>query len=277
MPEDDQTIQEPKITALIRQLLAQVPELRDREQAIVRANTKGSGSLAELDGRHSLGRFVWELSAQALGVAGDHLETWRRLIEDARTQPGFAHVTILLGAIETSCLCRWLADPKVTSAERVRRGVAAQLDDWNERRKWELAAGADKMPRVGNGRTGAERVKELLADRSAAGVAEMQVPPIVDLCGRYAGDGAFGGGALYRLASAFAHGKQWTLLVSNAALPDGTAPDEPGPRRVTALDTISALVTLGAIRTFAAAVSDFEAYAIGSGGRPPVAWPSAVR
>jgi hypothetical protein len=40
---------------------------------------------------------------------------------------------------------------------------------------------------------------------------------------------------------------------------------------VTALETISALVTLGAVRTFAAAVLDFEAYAIGSGGRPPVA------
>ena len=261
MPDDDQTFQDQESTTLLRQLLARVPDLRAREQAIVRAETKGSGSHAELDSRHKFGRFIWELSAQALGVAGDHLDTWRRLIEDAQVQPGFAHVTIARGAIETSSFCRWLVDPTLNSAERIRRGVAAQLDDWHERDLWERASGADKMPRVGNGRTGAERMKELVAGRSAAGVGEIQVPRLIELCRRYAGDGAFGGEALYRLASAFAHGKQWMLLVSSAELPDGAAPDEPGPRRVTALDTVSALVTFGAVRTFAAAVSDFEAYA----------------
>jgi hypothetical protein len=268
---DGKTDQDPKATAEIRLLMAQVPGLQAREQAVVRANTKGVGSLAELDERHSLGRFVWELSAQALGVASDHLETWHRLIDDALVQPGFAHVTILRGAIETSSLCRWLVDPTVSSAERVRRGVAAQLADWHERDMWERASGADKMPRVGNGRTGAERVRELLGARGGAGVGEIKVPSLVDLCKRYAGDGAFGGEALYRLSSAFAHGKQWTLLVSDAALPEGAAPNEPGPWRVTALDTVSALVTFGSVRTFSAAVSDFEAYTVGIGGGPPAA------
>src|ERR1035437_7720104 len=140
------------------------------------------GLAPELDDRHKFGRFIWELSAQALGVGGDHLEAWRRLIYDANAQPGFAHVTIARGAIETSALCRWLVDPNVTSGGRIRRGVAAQLDDWHERDLWERASGADKMPRVGNGRTGAERMKELVAGRSAAGVGEIQVPRLIELC-----------------------------------------------------------------------------------------------
>src|ERR1035437_7720103 len=77
VPDDEVTVQDEKITSLLRQLLGEVPGLRAREQMIVRAETKGAGSLAELDDRHKFGRFIWELSAQALGVAGDHLEAWR--------------------------------------------------------------------------------------------------------------------------------------------------------------------------------------------------------
>ena len=257
---DLQINQDPRVTAEIRRLLAQVPDLRAREEAIIRADIKGAGSLAELDCRHSLGRFIFELSAAAIGVAGDHLDTWRRLIDDALAQPGWAHVTILRGAFETSCFCRWLVDPTVSSAERIRRGVAAQIADWHERDMWERAAGVGEGPRIGDWHSGGERVKDLESKRAAAGIVAMTMPSLVDLCGRYDGQGPFGGAALYRFTSAFTHGKQWTLLVSDTAVPDGAAADEPGPRRVSALDSVSALVTLGAIRAFSAAVADFEAY-----------------
>jgi hypothetical protein len=46
--------------------------------------------------------------------------------------------------------------------------------------------------------------------------------------------------------------KQWTLLVSETALPDGVDPNQPGPRRVTANNSLSALMTMCAVRTFAA-------------------------
>jgi hypothetical protein len=73
--------------------------------------------------------------------------------------------------------------------------------------------------------------------------------------------------ALYRLASAFAHGMQWTLLVSESELPpDAASGTEPGPRRVSANDTLSARVTDCVVRTFEAAVVDFELYA-GAGKR----------
>ena len=258
---DDETTQDPQITALLRKLLAEVPALRKRGESIVHANTTGPGSLAELDAQHGLGRFVWELAPASLGVAGDHLETWRRLIEDAHTQPGWAHVTLLRAAIENAAFCRWLVETATTSTERVGRGVAAQLKDWDERRKFEEASGADKLPRTGEARTGRERRDELLRCRRAHGVAELQVPDFIKLSGTYAIAEDLGGNALYRLASAFAHGKQWTLLVSESELPDGANPNEPGPRRVTASDIISAGVTLCAIRTFEAAVADFEHYA----------------
>ena len=258
---DHETTQDPQITALLRKLLAEVPGLNRRGEAIVRANAKGPGSLAELDGEHRLGRYVWELAPASLGVAGDHLETWRRLVEDAHTQPGWAHVTLLRGAIENAAFCRWLVEAAATSAERVRRGVAAQLKDWDERRKFEEASGADRLPRTGEARTGRERVDELRRLRLAHGVTELQVPDFIKLCGTYAIAEDLGGNALYRLASAFAHGKQWTLLVSESELPDGANPNEPGPRRVTASDLVSAGVTLCAIRTFEAAVADFEHYA----------------
>jgi hypothetical protein len=248
-----------KTAALIRRLLAEVPGLWAREQAVVRANSHAVGSSAEVDNRQSLGRFAWELAGQALGVAGDHLETWRRLIEDARAQPGWAHVTILRGAMETACLCRYLVDPKVSSPERLRRGVAAQLADWDERRKFEETTGVDKKPRTGKARSAAQRIEKLSDDRDASCVGVIRHPSLTDLCRDFAVS-SLGGLAAYRLASGFAHGKQWTLLVSDASAPEGVDPDQPGPRRVAASDNVTAVITACAVRTFATAVSEFEIY-----------------
>lgn len=251
----------PAVPPDLRKSLAEVPGLRRRQATVVRANTKAPGTLAELDGKHALGRFVWELAAHSLAVAGDHLDAWRRLIEDAHAQPGWAHATLLRGAIENASFSRWLMDPAATSAQRVSQGVAAQLEDWNERRKFEQASGADKLPRTGQARTGRERVGELLGLRLAHGITEIKMPSLVDLCAAYAVAGDLGGNALYRLASGYAHGKQWTLLTNESTLAEGAAPDEPAPPRVTASDSVSVLVTMCGVRTFAAAVTDLERYA----------------
>ena len=78
-----------------------------------------------------------------------------------------------------------------------------------------------------------------------------------------AGGGGYGGDMDYY----FAHGMQWTLLVSESELPpDAASGTEPGPRRVSANDTLSARVTDCVVRTFEAAVVDFELYA-GAGKR----------
>jgi hypothetical protein len=259
IPADDGGAVDPRTAAMIRRLLAEVPGLWAREQAVVRANSHEVGSSAEIDNRHALGRFTWELAGQALGVAGDHLETWRRLIEDAHAQPGWAHVTILRGAMETACLCRWLVDPTVSSAERLQRGVAAQLADWDERRKFEETTGVDKRPPRGKAKTAAERIKKIVDERDASGIGVVRPPLLVDLCRDFA-ISSLGGLGAYRLASGFAHGKQWTLLVSDATAPEGVDANEPGPRSVSASDNVTAVITACAVRTFAVAVSEFEAY-----------------
>jgi len=92
-------------------------------------------------------------------------------------------------------------------------------------------------------------------------MTEMAIPSLVDLCSTYAVAGDLGGDVIYRLASGYAHGKQWTLLTSDATQPEGAAPGSPGAGRVTASDNVSALVTLYSVHTFAAAVADLERYA----------------
>ena len=46
-------------------MLDVVRVLRDRQETVVRANSKAEGSPADLDGRHRLGRFVWEIASQS--------------------------------------------------------------------------------------------------------------------------------------------------------------------------------------------------------------------
>ncbi len=262
-PMNHRVAQDSKATAELTRALSKVPDLGVREQAIVRADQKEPGSLADVDGRHPLGRYVWELAPALLGAAGNHLETWRHLVAKAKYHPAWAHMSLLRVALETSCLARWLLDPTKETATRVQRGVAAQLADYQERATWESTSGADKLPRR-KGRTGAERVAELTAARDAAMIPSLRVMSYVDLCDHYAVAGSLGGAAVYRLASAFAHGKQWTLLLADVEVPTDGRVDEPGPREITSSDTVSVLATTCAVRTFEAAVSDYERYA----GRP---------
>jgi hypothetical protein len=260
IPDGGAGVQDPGITALLRQALQRVPALRDREQAVTLLAQNGPGSLAEMDQRDAQGRYVCELAQGSISVAGDHLESWRRLIE-AGTQPGFSHMTLLRAALEGSTWARWLLDPSATSAQRIQRGVAAQVADYDERRKWEAATGIDSLPRTGNARSGRQRRDDVARARDAGGVQVISVMPFVDLCKRYAIGGSFGGESLYRMASGFAHSKQWILLLSDADLhPELVLPTGAIAGRVTADDRISAVVTALAVKTFEAAVNDLEFY-----------------
>jgi hypothetical protein len=120
----DETV-DPRMAEAWRRVFARAAESRARLAAIVVADAQPVGSLRELDQRDPRGRFVYELAATAIGVATDHLEAWRELRQEAHCQPMWAHASILRGALETSCVCRWLVDPSKSSSERVRRGVKA--------------------------------------------------------------------------------------------------------------------------------------------------------
>ena len=229
---------------------------------ILRANaaatrTVGRNSLHELDSRHPLGRFVHELAQPSIGVCSDHLMAWTTLLE--KMHPLYSHMTLLRSALESACHARWLLDADVTSAERIARGVSGQLEDWTERGKFEAAAGLDAKPRT-TGKHGADRKRELEQLRKTNGITIRHVS-VTETCRLYY-VGGIGGEVAYRLASAFAHGRQWTALVSD--LEDLDVPRLPTgarPMRMAARDDASIALTRQAVATFGAAVADLEAYA----------------
>jgi hypothetical protein len=128
------TAQDPAVTAELRKTLAVVPSLNIQWTAMLAAQPS-EGSLLALELRHELGRYVWEQAMASSGSAIDHLTTLQMLI-DRGFQPTMAHVTLARVVLECSCLACWLIDPVASSAERIRRGLLAQLADYYERGKF---------------------------------------------------------------------------------------------------------------------------------------------
>jgi len=190
------------------------------------------GSLHDLDCRRPLGRFVHELAHAALSVSVDHLLGLQAMLRSAH--PVYSHMTLLRGALETACLGRWLLDPSASSAERVTRGVAAQVEDFDQRRKFEAAASIDRLPRPSPGRSGAQRRDEVEAQRDANGIPTRRVPESLRLPPRgRAGlrhrlPDHHGGHLLVRSAVPRARGRE---ARGTAAAPSTTSPGSPRRRR----------------------------------------------
>jgi hypothetical protein len=264
--DDRTTTQDPEVTRQLRDKLSEVPNLRRRAAAVLSPVERSDAPIAS-DRRSPLGRYVWEQATNAIGSAGDHLATWNWLLEHG-FQPSMAHITIVRAVLETACMARWLLDPSVTSSERVRRAVLVQLDDYDERGKFETAFGRRRIGRRPGRKFGDERRDDLIARSRSNGVAVLSdkgrliAPPgPTAWCRDYAVAPADGGEAAFRLASAFAHGKQWSqLFVERELLPDIPTPTGAVVARTTADDVLVVKATGWAVDTFAAAVSDAEGY-----------------
>lgn len=110
--------------------------------------------------------------------------------------------------METACLARWLCDPSIRPSERLRRGVAAQLADLNERALVEDKSSQSSLPQV----LARQRMQTLRTDYARRNLGKLpKVPGHTRLVDMYA---LPKGGAelIYRLLSAAAHGKQWAML-----------------------------------------------------------------
>jgi hypothetical protein len=225
----------PEHSALLRQALDQVPALHARHQAL---HGEAPGSPHSQDLRVSKhARFVRTGAIRVLGTAGDHLVAFRRLSERGPILP-FAPMTLLRAAVEAADLARWLVDPELDAMTRIGRGVAVQLEDYEQRRRWEGAFGIPEPPPGARGKSAAARKADLLAARGpdvpdaervpvvplekATALALIYGParnrgPVADALP--AGDRSW----LYRLLSAFAHGKEWAFLATDtrAAQPIG--------------------------------------------------------
>lgn len=167
--------------------------------------------------------YAHDLAAVSLRSAIDHLLAWRLLLQ-AGVVPAFAHMSLLRTANESALLARWLTDPGIDPFERHARGVAAQVEDYDERRKFEEAVGATAPPPPSRAKLAKERLTALMAEASQLGmtktnkrgdpVLKTTVPGIVELFDLYVPTGtAAKGQAFYRLYSGYAHGKQWATAL----------------------------------------------------------------
>lgn len=250
--------QDPLITAKLAETLARAPVLSDRLTATSRAGAQ-AGSEAAQDESSPLGHHVRIMAIDHLTTGIDHLVMWHRLLT-AGVQPYAAHVTLIRGAMEGAVTCRWLIDPREDSAERIRRGVALLLEDYGHRGDFERDFGiadAIKPP----AKTAADRRAELKSERVAAKIGPTQAPKMTTLFGGYVGLPPARGRAVYRLLSAWAHGKQWKGLTAKfEVVEDAVA--VPGGRlvKVTANDDLSLNLTVLGMMTATRAVDELDAY-----------------
>jgi hypothetical protein len=250
--------QDPRITAKLAETLAQAPVLFDRLTATSRDGAQ-PGSEAAMDEASALGHHVRIMAIDHLMTGLDHLVMWHRLLT-AGVQPYASHITLIRGAMEGAVICRWLIDPREDSAERVRRGVALLLEDYGNRDDFERDFGiadAIKPP----AKTAADRRAELKAARIAAKIGPTQTPKMTTLFGGYIGLPSARGRAVYRLLSAWAHGKQWKGMTAKFEVVEGAVAGPGGKLvKVTANDDLSLNLTTLGMMTAARALNELDAY-----------------
>ena len=208
-------------------------------------------------------------------MSSDHLLAWRTLVH-AAPLPVNAQYSLLRSALEGIATCRWVLAPNVGDLdqdrdERIRRGVALQLRDHNERHgfevTWEKATNA-KISRPPGGKPALERREELLAEKTKHRIGSVTVPEPTSLFRRFAvvtpgfpPDGTW----LYQILSAHAHNRQWTLLTSSLG-ERVNLPGIPGTAAVAVRtsDELAVAATLIAVDGLTAALEQIETYA----GRP---------
>lgn len=274
---------DPAILKALTHAVTRIDALVTRCEAVTAANPR-PGSRASIDQAISHpgpktpeiphGRFPLMLATTAVGVAADHLRTFAGVLR-AGSLPMYASLTLLRTALETAAFCRWLVDPALSPEERVARGIAAQLDDYDERGKFEDAF-APKEPRSGGlpaivareWRSGAERLAELAADlESPKAVAKLFDGPTAMVRDYGPPDDRRDPSWSYRLASAFSHGKTWALLAMTLGKSTQIAP---GVRRgpVSANEGVVLVIAGRAIAGVDLALTDLERYITEKQGHP---------
>lgn len=203
--------------------------------------------------------YAYDLAAVNLRAAIDHLLTWRLLLQ-AGVMPTYAHMSLIRTAQESALLAYWLMEPGVASGTRHARGIAAQADDYEERRKFEESVGAKPPAPPSKAKLAKDRLAALMAKAAQLGMTKpnkngdpalrITAPATVELFDLYVPTGtAAKGQAYYRLYSGYAHAKQWALAlgvqqVSNSDASGRTLALSKGQDRMAVASTHIALDTL---------------------------------
>jgi hypothetical protein len=172
--------------------------------------------------------------------------------------PIYSLMTLLRTPLETSALARWLLDPRASSTERVARGIAAQLEDYRQRREFETAVHRTTPP--ASGATARDRYAQLEAARSASKLPKISVPKWTGLITDFGPiDDGRDASWSYRMASAFAHGFAWAALATNLGQGIAVGPGiQKGP--ISANEGVVLIVAERAIRAVTQATTEFEWY-----------------
>jgi hypothetical protein len=184
-------------------------EARHRQLA---RNGPEAGSRAARDGRTKLGRMAWDLGLAASVIGVDHLVGWRMLRLRGGFQPTVAHWTLIRGAIEGMSVARWLCDRSIDANERIRRAAGVQLDDYRQRLAFERRMDGRLVKPKGRGRTAAQRIAAF--EHRLGQTKSIPMPSATDLFARYAlpdDEKLLAGEGLFRVISAIAHAKVWSL------------------------------------------------------------------
>lgn len=207
----------PQLRATIDADFARVEELW-RRLDVALATPVVSGSASELDHGDPLAACAHDLGATFLRAAIDHLVTWQKVLS-CGFQPTYAHLSLIRTAHESAWLAYWLTEPGIDPALRLARGLAAQHDDLDERRKIELALGCPMY--TPPAKSAADRLGDLLDQAETRGLTKLDkkgtrilATPLLSAVGlfdEYEPVDKARGSYLYRLYSGYAHGKQWAL------------------------------------------------------------------
>lgn len=249
---------DPEASTRFTEALARVEGLERRLQIVARAEAE-SDSRATADGASPHARYILMFSGMAMAVAVDHLVAWRRIATSGPI-PIYAPMALLRGAFEAAVLVRWLVDRRVAASERVGRGIAAQLVDYEERGKFEADAKSPEERPSGMGKSARARHADLVAARRNDGI------PIVPMLGPTALAGGYGVPGfrdqrwLFRIMSAFAHAKPWALNATTMG--PVTAHGTPGLMRgaVTTSDIVIVGATTIVVDHVETALLELETY-----------------
>jgi hypothetical protein len=199
--------------------LARLDDLQHRKGVTTFA-AAAAGSRAARDIADQARAYAHDHASGRISAALDHLVAWRALLLDAQIMPMYAHMSLLRTAHEAALLALWLVDPSINDDTRRARGIATQLADYKERKKFEDSVGGPRMPL--QGKSAADRINDLMTTATGLGLTKTNrrgdivlatdIPATVDLFDIYETDRPMlKGQFIYRLQSGYAHAKQWAL------------------------------------------------------------------
>lgn len=212
------------------------------------------------------GELPWGFGALSIGVAIDHMRAWLLLAQGGRLTER-APITLARASIESAVTCLWLLDRKQDHAERIKRACALQLQDYRYRSDVEQRLGAKPTGPPDDAELAHQRAATLRREMAYDGIEEIPVLSMTDRFAEYSIGGWF-----YGVLSAFAHGRQWAMLLSEI----GERKSIPGLAglksvRVKSRDELTLQVATAVSLALHDAVDAFEWYARttpASGGTP---------